>query len=163
INSLRESHGLAPLQVHVQVTGVARRWTDRMAGAGQISHNPNLANDVQGNWTKLGENVGVGRDVDGLMRAFINSPAHYANLVDPSFNYVGVGVTFAPDGHLFTTHDFMALDDQPVPAPAPQAFAPSPPSAPTPDAVPPATPAVPTPASPQRVSIMLRALRDVER
>ena len=54
-----------------------------MVQAGQISHNPNLGSEVSGDWTKLGENVGVGYDVDGLMQAFINSPAHYKNLVDP--------------------------------------------------------------------------------
>ena len=55
-----------------------------MVANGGISHNPNLANDVSANWTKLGENVGVGNDVDSLMNAFINSPAHYHNLVDPA-------------------------------------------------------------------------------
>ena len=63
---------------------------------------------MSGNWTKLGENVGVGYDVDGLMQAFINSPSHYRNLVDPDWNYVGVGVSYGSDGRMYTTHNFMA-------------------------------------------------------
>ena len=80
-----------------------------MVANGQISHNPNLGSQVSGGWTKLGENVGVGYDVDGLMQAFINSPAHYRNLVDPAWTHVGVGVTFGGDGRMYTTHNFMAL------------------------------------------------------
>ena len=155
INSLRESKGLAPVELDSELVGVARRWTDRMVDAGQISHNPNLANDVQENWIKLGENVGVGADVDQLMQAFINSPTHYRNLVDPDFRYVGVGVSYSDNGRMYTTHDFMALAaSEPVAAPAPAA-----PSTPAPAAPalppPPATP----PAKPERVRTVLAALR----
>src|SRR5688572_19310415 len=74
INSLRASKGLRQLQVSGDLVGVARGWTDRMVAAGQISHNPNLSSAIGGGWTKLGENVGVGYDVGGLMQAFIGSP-----------------------------------------------------------------------------------------
>ena len=67
----------------------------------------------------MGENVGVGYDVSGLMQAFINSPAHYANLVDPAWTHVGVGVTFAADGRMYTTHNFMALSGGAATSPAP--------------------------------------------
>ena len=63
INSLRASKGLNQLQVSGDLVGMARRWTDRMVGAGQISHNPNLGSEIGGPWTKMGENVGVGYDV----------------------------------------------------------------------------------------------------
>ncbi|MGK2948600.1 MAG: CAP domain-containing protein, partial [Acidimicrobiales bacterium] len=109
INSLRSSKGLSTLQVSGELTGVARRWTDRMVAAGGISHNPSLGSQVSGGWTKLGENVGVGYDVNGLMQAFINSPSHYANLVDPAWTHVGVGVSYGSDGRMYTTHNFMAL------------------------------------------------------
>lgn len=119
INSLRASKGLSQLQVSGELTGVARNWTEQMVQAGQISHNPNLGSQVSGDWTKLGENVGVGYDVDGLMQAFINSAAHYKNLVDPDWNYVGVGVVMAPDGRMYTTHNFMAMGSAPPPPPPP--------------------------------------------
>jgi len=151
INAIRESNGLAPLQVASELVGVARRWTDRMVADGQISHNPGLAGEVTADWTKLGENVGVGADVDSLMRAFVNSPQHYRNIVDPAYNYIGVGVAYSDDGRMFTTHDFMALGDAPVvtpPAPRPSRPAPAPEP---PRAVPPAAPA--------RVKTLLIALR----
>ena len=58
------------------------------------------------------------------MQAFINSPAHYANLVDPAWTHVGVGVTFAADGRMYTTHNFMALSGGAATSPAPAASAP---------------------------------------
>lgn len=169
INSLRASKGLSQLQVSGQLQGVARNWTERMVSDGQISHNPNLASQVSGNWTKLGENVGVGYDVDGLMQAFINSPGHYKNLVDPAWSYVAVGVTMAPDGRMYTTHNFMAMAAAPAPPPPP---APKPPAPPRSQVAPPApttttTTAPPPPPQPQpteeRVTAVLDPLRFLER
>lgn len=176
INSLRASKGLPQLEVSGELQGVARNWTEEMVQAGQISHNPNLGSQVSGDWTKLGENVGVGYDVDGLMQAFINSPAHYKNLVDPDWNYVGVGVTIAPDGRMYTTHNFMALASAPAPAPAPRPPTPSAPAAPRPTTTaPPTTASPPTTTTtapppppqphptPERVTAVLDPLRSLER
>ncbi len=168
INSLRASKGLSQLQVSGQLTSVARSWTDRRVANGQNSHNPNLGSQVSGNWLKLGENVGVGYDVDGLMRAFINSPAHYRNLVDPVWTHVAVGVTFASDGRLYTTHNFMQLGgSQPPPPPPPST--PTTRSAPTPTTAPPPPPTTTTTAPPpepepteERVTAVLVPLRSLE-
>ncbi len=122
-----------------------------MVGAGQISHNPNLAGEVGGAWTKLGENVGVGYDVASLMQAFIDSPGHYQNLVEPSWNYVGVGVQVAGDGRIYTTHDFMQLPEAAAPlSPPPAPPPPPPPPTPVPTTAPPppATSAPTTTVSP---------------
>jgi len=149
INELRESKGLAPLQVDSELVGVARHWTDRQVAAGGISHNPNLANDVDENWIRLGENVGRGANVDQLMDAFIASPEHYSNLVNPDYQYVGVGVSYDANGRMYTTHNFMQLAGEGyVTAPVTER-APEPPAPP-----PPPTP----PAVPQRVRTMLTVL-----
>ncbi len=108
INSLRASLGLGSLSIDPGLTQIAQNWSQQMANAGDISHNPDLKNEVSGNWTKLGENVGMGPAVGDLFTAFVNSPHHYANLVDPSYNYIGIGIVYS-NGTIFTTHDFMAL------------------------------------------------------
>lgn len=176
INGLRASKGLSQLAVHSQLLSVARNWTEKMVQAGRISHNPNLSSEVSGDWTKLGENVGVGPTVDDLMQAFINSPAHYRNLVDPEWNYVAVGVTRAADGQLYTTHNFMVMGSSPPPAPPttqPPAPTPTtrPPSSGPPVTTPPApgaatTTTVPPAAAPHpseaRVTAMLGPLRSLE-
>jgi hypothetical protein len=170
INSLRASKGLRQLQVSGELVGLARSWTDQMVAAGQISHRPNLGGSVSGGWTKLGENVGVGYDVGGLMQAFIGSPAHYANLVDPAWTHVGVGVSMAGDGRMYTTHNFMALGGgappPPAPAPPPPPPAPAPAVAPAPAPTPPPPPPPPPPPSPHpspdRVTAVLDPLRSLE-
>jgi Cysteine-rich secretory protein family len=172
INSLRASKGLSQLQVSGQLLGVARNWTEKMVAAGQISHNPNLGSEVSGDWTKLGENVGVGYDVDGLMQAFINSSAHYENLVDPAWNYVAVGVTIASDGRMYTTHNFMAMAGATPPPPPPASTTPTtrrPATTVTTAAPPPETTTTTAPPPPQphptpeRVTAVLEPLRSLER
>lgn len=175
INGLRASRGLSQLAVHSQLLSVARNWTERMVQAGRISHNPNLSSEVSGDWTKLGENVGVGPTVDDLMNAFMASPAHYRNLVDPEWNYVAVGVVRAADGQLYTTHNFMVMGGSPPPPPPPTTQppattpttppAPSGPSATTPTEAPTTTTAPPAGPHPSaaRVTAVLDPLRSLER
>ena len=121
INGLRASRGLPTLSVSGELVGKARAWAAHMADAGGISHNPSLASGVSANWSKLGENVGVGATVDALHNAFVASPSHLANLVDPSYSFVGVGVV-ERNGQLYTSHVFMAVfggGAPPPPAPGP--------------------------------------------
>jgi hypothetical protein len=182
VNALRATRGLAPLQIDGELSGVAQSWTDNMAARGDISHNGAFGSQVSAPWVKLGENVGVGPTVDALMTAFINSPGHYRNLVDPAFNYIGVGVTYSDTGVMYTTHDFMSLPDEaPAPPPAPEPD-PQPASAPDPSPAasaptrssasqsapanvpaPDAAPAAPlAPAAPERVLAVLADLRLVD-
>lgn len=129
INAVRAEHGLPALAENVELDAVAQRWTDQMAASGGISHNRSLGGQVASPWIALGENVGRGTDVPALMQAFVDSPTHYANLVDPEYRYVGVAVRWGQDGRLYTTHLFMALEAAaaatvaaiaPAPAPAPR-------------------------------------------
>jgi hypothetical protein len=123
VNAARADAGLPPLAVDGELTAVARAWADQMASENRIWHNPNLGNQISAPWMKVGENVGTGVEVSAVMNAFINSPAHYRNIVDPDFDYIGVGVTYGTDGRMYTAHVFMDLDGgapAPTPPPAPE-------------------------------------------
>lgn len=120
INTLRAAKGVGALRTDPALTAVAARWTDRMVEAAGISHNPELGSQVAASWVSLGENVGVGTDVDALFQAFVDSPSHYANLVDPEYQYLAVATRWGPDGRLYTTHLFMSVADA-APSPAPSA------------------------------------------
>jgi uncharacterized protein YkwD len=124
INQLRVSKGAPELTVNVELVRVARGWTQKLKAAGELSHNPDLAKQVNANWRKLGENVGVGPSVEILEQAFEKSPAHYRNLVDPAFDAVGITIEY--DGDTFwVTEQFMdTADPKPAPA-AKQSAAPS--------------------------------------
>lgn len=107
LNALRSARGVAPLATTPELTTMARAWAQQMATVGTISHNPALAAQAPANWARIGENVGMGMDVPGLHDAFVNSPAHYRNMVDGGFDSVGVGVVRQADGMIFVTVNFM--------------------------------------------------------
>lgn len=107
INELRANKGLAPLKVSANLTDKARAWSAGMSAAGKIWHST-LSDGVTEDWKKLGENVGMGGSVDGLHRAFVDSPRHYDNLVDPAFSHVGIGI--AMNGStIYVSQVFMQL------------------------------------------------------
>ncbi len=143
INNLRASKGLGSLTVESGLTSIARNWANEMAGAGTIWHNPSLKDLVTSTWSKLGENVGLGPNIDMLFQAFVNSPHHYDNLVDPAFTHVGVGVAWKGTT-MYTAHEFMTLKGGSAPRPpvtAPRVtVAPKPKPAPKPVVVKPAAP-----------------------
>jgi hypothetical protein len=116
INSLRASHGAGPLSVNGTLTSVARSWASHMAGQGTLSHNPSLSSQAPRDWTRLGENVGQGPSVDVLQQAFTNSSAHYANMINPAFTSVGVGVVMS-GSTMWVTEDFMTGGYGAAPAP----------------------------------------------
>ena len=109
INALRASVGRAPLQVDGELTSIAQGWAAHMASTGSLSHSPSLSAGISAQWTKLGENVGTGPNNDAIWNAFVNSAHHYANIVDPDFNRVGVGVAYASSGQQWTTQRFMQV------------------------------------------------------
>ena len=107
INALRASQGLAALQVNDNLVAKARGWAATMAAAGRIWHST-LSDGITADWQKLGENVGMGGSVDGLHNAFVASPHHYENLVDPAFTQIGIGIAMS-GSTIFVAEEFMQL------------------------------------------------------
>lgn len=126
INSQRSLRGLPGLIVDDQLTAKALSWSTYMASVGTISHS-NLAAGITYDWKRLGENVGTGGTVEAIAIALINSPLHFANIVDPGFTHVGVAVVLE-SGRYFATEEFMELFTAPVPTakpkPPPETFPP---------------------------------------
>lgn len=106
INDERTARGLKPLAVQSDLVAGARFQADAIRDAGQLFHNPELASVVDGGWLKLGENVGYGSTVTGLHAAFMNSPGHRANVLDPHFTHVGLGVV-VDGGKIWVAEVFM--------------------------------------------------------
>jgi hypothetical protein len=133
INSLRAGKGLPGLKVDAGLTSKARGWAQTMADRNLIWHSV-LSDGNTADWQRLGENVGQGGSVAGLDLAFVNSPLHYKNLVDPTFSSIGLGVVRSADGVVFVAEEFMELRTgavdpaapatAPIAAPRPHALAP---------------------------------------
>src|SRR3954449_12991180 len=97
INHARAARGIRRLVVVAGTTDVAHGWSCRLASLRSLAHNPSLGNQLEShgsyNWTTYGENVGMvssNAGADALFRAYMNSPAHKANILDPSYRFVGI-------------------------------------------------------------------------
>jgi len=116
INRERAANGRHALTLMSDLTSIARRHSNWMAGDGTIYHadsssphykqGDNLAAEISGNWTAAGENVGMGPDCSSIHNAFMASPGHKANILDTDYNQVGVGVAFDAGGTVYVTEDF---------------------------------------------------------
>ena len=89
-NAARAAAGLPGLQIDGQLSAVAQAWANHLAAANVLSHNGALRSQVS-NWTNLGENVGMAGDIPSVQQAFMNSPEHRANILNPSYTLMGVG------------------------------------------------------------------------
>jgi uncharacterized protein YkwD len=113
INAERSRRNLRRLALDLQLTRVARGWSTVMTDQDRMYHNPRLGDQVRGDWTRLGENVGYSAAtgatpadlVERLHTAFMNSPGHRANVLG-DYNRVGVGVRIAGDGTMWVTVNF---------------------------------------------------------
>ncbi len=115
INGVRNSRGMGGLTPHPVLTAKAEAWAQHMADSGCLCHS-NLPDGVTVGWRKLGENIGRGPNVATIHSALVNSPLHYANMVDGSFQWVGVGVAYG-GGQMYVAEVFMDGDAAPAPNP----------------------------------------------
>ncbi len=120
INGERSKAGLGPLAVVPELVNVGRDWSSvmltRSANADPcvVSHNPEFSTKVTADWRRLGENVGCGNvEVGYLHQRFVESPPHLRNILDPSFDSVGIGIVYDGDV-MFVTEQFMDLRDAPA-------------------------------------------------
>ena len=115
VNILRNQHGLGGVTTHSVLTAKAEAWAQHMADTGCLCHS-NLPDGVTVGWSKLGENIGRGPDLTSIHNALIGSAPHYANMVDPAFHWIGVGIAYG-NGQMYVAEVFMDGDAPPGPSP----------------------------------------------
>jgi uncharacterized protein YkwD len=94
-NADRATGARGPLSLEERLSRYAERHSQRMARLGSIFHSSRsqLEAALGGDgWTVAGENVGVGASLAGVEEAFMDSPAHRANVLDASFEVAAIGV-----------------------------------------------------------------------
>ena len=110
INELRAAQGLDPLTIDVNMTAAARSWTTWMVDNTTLAHADDIVTGAPSDWLKVGENVGRGGTLDAIWQAFLASPGHRANIMDPTFDLVGIGVIWNAEGRMYTTHRFASTE-----------------------------------------------------
>ena len=143
-NADRSRNGLTPLTIASDLQVYAQGWAEAMMRAGQLSHSADLA--VLSNGRLVGENVGQGPALTDIESAFMASPPHRANILEPDYSEVGVGVVWDGADYFYVAVIFRQATTAASPPPAPAEPKPAP-AAPEPEPAPArrATPSPPTP------------------
>jgi uncharacterized protein YkwD len=102
-NDLRAAHGLPRMKLSPTLSKLAYRHSVAMAREGKLWHND--ISSATDHWVWLSQNVGVGRSVESLQQAFMDSPPHRANILRRKANLFGVG-TYISQGRIWVTVNF---------------------------------------------------------
>ncbi len=156
VNQHRAGMGLVTLSNAATLTASAEWKSLHMAGTNYFDHNdraPPVARTVSERLEACGypsrsagwgENIAYGyTTAAAVMNAWLNSSGHRANIENPSFRTIGVGVARNGSGPRYWTQNFgtTGATSQPPPPPGPPLPPPPPPAGPPP---PPAPPGAPT-------------------
>ncbi len=104
VNQARAAVGVAPVQLDGSLRSAARSWATRLQAAGGLSHQP--LEPFLGLFDAVGENVAFAYSIDTAHQALLASPGHYANIVDPAYRSIGIGIVVDPDGRLWVCELF---------------------------------------------------------
>jgi uncharacterized protein YkwD len=115
VNKERAAGGCSPVTANDRLTRAADDYSDVMASSGVMSHTgpdgSTMTTRVEAagyEWSTLGENIARGQaDAASVMKSWMNSPGHRANILNCSFKELGVGVHFG-DGGPWWTQNFGA-------------------------------------------------------
>ncbi|WP_170397088.1 CAP domain-containing protein [Ruegeria arenilitoris] len=111
INDERTSRGLSPLQLETRLNASAEDHSTWMLNADIFSHTGSGGSsatermedagfDFTGSW-RSGENIawqsergaaGISDDVEQLHQSLMNSPGHRANILNPDYEFIGIGI-----------------------------------------------------------------------
>jgi len=116
-NEARAAEGLAPLARSGDMDAVALAWSTHLAAGGlDLAHNPDYSTQIPGGWSQAAENVGwmgpsgmVAEEVAAqIHESWMASPGHHANLMNPAFTHIGIGVVTSPEHGWYLTQNFAA-------------------------------------------------------
>lgn len=99
-NHIRQRAGLPPLQRDEQLDRIAASHTRDMAQSRFFAHESPTHGSTHERmrragfpFERYGENIGRARSSEEIHTLWLRSPGHRANLLDPGFTHIGLGVT----------------------------------------------------------------------
>lgn len=108
-NRARADAGLPALEPRPELNTLAQDWAQTMAQRNRLGHRPDLRNHSTSEYG-VSENVLMsrGRDIsaDEMVKMWMDSPGHRANLLDRNARWLGVGVATAQDGTVYAVQNF---------------------------------------------------------
>jgi len=109
VNASRADAGLNKLTPNVTLSLKADEWAKKLRDACALSHSK-LSDGAPKQWLKLGENVGYGGTIAQIHEAYLNSPGHRANIMDPAYTSIGAAAVWGDcegQHRVFTVQVFM--------------------------------------------------------
>ena len=108
VNEERSKHGLAPLIQDWQLSRVARYKSQDMRDLGYFSHTSptygspfDMMRSFGISYRTAGENIAKGyQSPEAVVRGWMNSPGHRANILNSSYTHIGVG--YVASGNYWT-------------------------------------------------------------
>ena len=99
VNQARAKNGLAPLILNHPISKVAQDYSEDMAERKFFDHEdpdggtlPERFDAGHVPWSAIGENIAKnGSTADAVVKAWLNSPEHYKNIMSPAYGHVGIG------------------------------------------------------------------------
>ena len=108
VNQVRQQNGIGALTVNAKLVQAAKIHANDMATLNIMAHDlpgaalPSLidrARYVGYQYSSMGENIAYNfPDATSVMNAWMNSPGHRANILDPSYTEIGVGIALDSQG-----------------------------------------------------------------
>jgi len=110
VNQARTGQGVKPLSVNSQLVTLARRKSQDMVNNNYFSHTSptygspfEMMKNAGIKYSTAGENIAGAATVESAHQSLMNSSGHRANILNPSFTQIGIGiVSGSMYGKIFT-------------------------------------------------------------
>ncbi|MBT8227230.1 MAG: CAP domain-containing protein [Dactylosporangium sp.] len=117
VNTERATAGCSAVTVDSRLTTAARGHSSDMATRGYFSHDTPEGVTFSARitkagytWSTAGENIAMGQSTAAaVMKAWMNSSGHKANILNCSFRNIGVGLAYNSSKRPYWTQDFGTL------------------------------------------------------
>ncbi|MGB9839173.1 CAP domain-containing protein, partial [Thermovenabulum sp.] len=110
VNNERIKAGLKPLEIDMRLVDISRKKSKDMIEKNYFGHiSPTYGSPFDAlknagiSYRYAGENIAGAPTVEKAHQALMNSPGHRANILNPNFNKIGIGIVDGgPYGKMFT-------------------------------------------------------------
>ncbi len=113
LNADRAAQGLPPVRPNAKLAALAGDYAQDMINRNFFAHNnpegqtPFDRMRQRGiSFGYAGENLAINTSVAGAEQAFMNSPGHRANILNPRYTQVGIGVRYSRSGSVYVVQEF---------------------------------------------------------
>lgn len=115
-NAERTKHGLKPLTFNWELARMARFKSEDMINKNYFDHNSptygspfNMMKNFGIDYSYAGENIAAGQTTpEEVVNSWMNSPGHRANILNPNYTEIGVGLANGGSYHYYWTQVFIS-------------------------------------------------------